>query len=567
MMQLLRRNLRGLRPAALFLLIAGAVIFLVSSPAPVKACWNIVEYQCFDVASQAMPWPWTHPAGTNRQWRRFPAVPPPYPGVTWGFEDRVYDTHNCPDDAIALWCVGYPPSNDPQYNDYVRSMDDYVTYGPINLAAATAASGSFWLYNRSEAVHDSVFWGCSTTPNLTTNATMNVAGVHYGLMTEDFELKTIDFEHVVNLASGDTVSMLGQTAVYVFWRFRSDANVTVEKGAFVDNVTIAYDDGGVDLISNGVALLQPDSDYVMYPVQSDTMFARYMWRSCGGGSGIYPAFHVTGKVYSRFDTLTVLDTVITQVTPGDNVTLYSHMWQNAYADSHWVRFKVDGLDEVVETLENNNTDEAGFYLQPPIAFTDFRWITPSTEIEVVNQTAWLRWEATDTSEAYLSFSVSSDSGTCSGTVLPGGNRPVRGLDSLSWNVVALPNGRVLWPFVRVTNPGWDSCMYAPYPIQINHSAVGERPEGGVPTEYFLDQNFPNPFNPTTEFRYGVAVGGYVTLKVYDVLGRQVTELVNGHRAPGNYVVPFDGANLTTGSYIYTLTTPEGTLSRKMMLMK
>jgi hypothetical protein len=568
MMQLLRRILRDLQPAALLLGLAGAVFLVVSTPTPVKACWNIIEYQCFNVTEQDMPWPWTHPVGTGRQWRRFPAVPPPAPGVTWGFQDRIFDTHNCPDDAISLWCVGYPPSNDPQYNDYARGMDDYVTYGPFSLAGASAAMATFWIYNRSEAAHDSAFWGASTTPTLNAPATMNIAGVHSGMMVDGFQQREIDFSHLVNLASGDTVSLLGQAAVYVFWRFRSDANAVVNKGAFLDNVTIAWDDGGVDLISNQISVLRPDSSSITYPAIDDSMFARYSWTTCTGGAGVYPPFHVTGKVYSRVDTVTVLDTIVTSVVPGVSQVVYSHYWVNTSADSHWVRFKVDALNNVNEVDEANNSAESSYYIAPPIQFTDFRWITPGTEPDTVNTTAILRWEAHDVLEATLTFFTSLDTFSCSGGMIPGGNNiPVRGLDSLSWNVAALPQGRVIHPFVRVVNPGFDSCLYAPFPIVIRHSAVTDRPDGGVPKEFFLQQNYPNPFNPSTELRYGIAVGGQVTLRVYDVLGRQVVELVNAERAPGSYAVNFDGSHLATGLYLYTLTSPEGTQSRKMMLMK
>lgn len=91
--------------------------------------------------------------------------------------------------------------------------------------------------------------------------------------------------------------------------------------------------------------------------------------------------------------------------------------------------------------------------------------------------------------------------------------------------------------------------------------------GLVPTRFFLEQNYPNPFNPQTELRYGVAKAGHVTLRVYNTLGREVATLVDGERSPGSYRMAFDGRGLATGVYIYTLSTPEGTFSRKMMLMK
>lgn len=89
----------------------------------------------------------------------------------------------------------------------------------------------------------------------------------------------------------------------------------------------------------------------------------------------------------------------------------------------------------------------------------------------------------------------------------------------------------------------------------------------IPKSFALHQNYPNPFNPATTIYYGVAIGGAVTLTVYDVLGREVRELVNERHAPGSYAIEFDGSSLAAGVYVYTLTTPEGALSKKMLLLK
>ena len=97
--------------------------------------------------------------------------------------------------------------------------------------------------------------------------------------------------------------------------------------------------------------------------------------------------------------------------------------------------------------------------------------------------------------------------------------------------------------------------------------MGDPVPGAIPDAYYLAQNYPNPFNPATEIRYGLATPGLVTLKVFDLLGREVTSLVNDRHEAGNYTVSFNGASLPSGLYMYVLTSPEGTVGRKMMLMK
>ncbi len=94
-----------------------------------------------------------------------------------------------------------------------------------------------------------------------------------------------------------------------------------------------------------------------------------------------------------------------------------------------------------------------------------------------------------------------------------------------------------------------------------------------PRSFGLSQNYPNPFNPTTNIEFRIAESGFVTLKVFDVLGREVVALVNEVKRSGRYEVVFDGRNLPSGVYFYRLTaTPHSgghTFSevRKLVLMK
>lgn len=83
----------------------------------------------------------------------------------------------------------------------------------------------------------------------------------------------------------------------------------------------------------------------------------------------------------------------------------------------------------------------------------------------------------------------------------------------------------------------------------------------------LNQNQPNPFNSTTLIKYYVPKTGSVKLSVYDIFGKEIKTLVNGVRGAGSYENSFDGSQLTSGVYFYTLTIEGSTQSRKMILMK
>jgi photosystem II stability/assembly factor-like uncharacterized protein len=89
----------------------------------------------------------------------------------------------------------------------------------------------------------------------------------------------------------------------------------------------------------------------------------------------------------------------------------------------------------------------------------------------------------------------------------------------------------------------------------------------LPTKYLLNQNYPNPFNPSTTIKYELPQSGFVSLKVYDILGREVQTLVNGNKIKGTYEVSFNGSNLASGVYLYKLKAGNFTSIKKMMLIK
>jgi hypothetical protein len=104
------------------------------------------------------------------------------------------------------------------------------------------------------------------------------------------------------------------------------------------------------------------------------------------------------------------------------------------------------------------------------------------------------------------------------------------------------------------------------------TGVKEIPNAGIPVTYGLDQNYPNPFNPSTTINFALPKSDIVSLKVYDVLGREVRTLVNERLNAGYQQVAWDGRNafgaqVASGMYIYRITAGEFTSSKKMMMLK
>jgi hypothetical protein len=101
---------------------------------------------------------------------------------------------------------------------------------------------------------------------------------------------------------------------------------------------------------------------------------------------------------------------------------------------------------------------------------------------------------------------------------------------------------------------------------LENSSAQKKEFEEIPNEYSII-NYPNPFNPTTVINYQLPVNGMVTLKIYDVLGKEIATLVNENKSAGYYNVEFNASGLPSGIYIYRLNANNFTESKKMLLMK
>ena len=89
----------------------------------------------------------------------------------------------------------------------------------------------------------------------------------------------------------------------------------------------------------------------------------------------------------------------------------------------------------------------------------------------------------------------------------------------------------------------------------------------VPENFSLSQNYPNPFNPSTKIKFAVPNSSFVKLAVYDMLGREVSSLVNGQLQPGTYEFEFDASGITSGTYFYRLSSESFSDIKKMIIIK
>lgn len=152
----------------------------------------------------------------------------------------------------------------------------------------------------------------------------------------------------------------------------------------------------------------------------------------------------------------------------------------------------------------------------------------------------------------------------------------RATDPVNWNTIGFVEGagtsteKINYTFAddkpvngrtnyRLKQVDFDGTFRIYGPVEVDFSGV---------STYSLEQNYPNPFNPTTVINFQLPVDGFVSLEVFDILGREVASLINNEwKETGVYRITFDASNLTSGMYVYKLISGSFTSTKKMMLLR
>jgi hypothetical protein len=123
--------------------------------------------------------------------------------------------------------------------------------------------------------------------------------------------------------------------------------------------------------------------------------------------------------------------------------------------------------------------------------------------------------------------------------------------------------------------GWSEVVYAIVEIGSIYTTIKydqdpvaiEEKKQTQPVSFFLNQNYPNPFNSSTIISYDLPVSTYVTLSIFDLLGREVQNLVDGHQSAGSYRVEFARPGLASGVYLYRIEAGEFVKTKKLLLLR
>jgi hypothetical protein len=186
-------------------------------------------------------------------------------------------------------------------------------------------------------------------------------------------------------------------------------------------------------------------------------------------------------------------------------------------------------------------------------------LSPPNGSIVNTLTPLLDWDSTVTATTYeLLFATDS---TCINMLF---NETVSSSD-YQFSTGSLETDTMYYWKIRSINDGGIGPWSDVFHFNIIVSAVEE--EGRYPKEMMLGQNYPNPFNPITSFQFSIANSQFTILKVYDVLGREVTSLVNERKEPGTYTVQWDAASQPSGIYFYRMQAGSFIETKKLLLIK
>jgi hypothetical protein len=222
--------------------------------------------------------------------------------------------------------------------------------------------------------------------------------------------------------------------------------------------------------------------------------------------------------------------------------LYSQNPGFVRTDPEWIFFHVDSIEAKSHATVTNP------YGSP----VDLRIVMTSSNIPP-------DWEGVGICDINLCYGVGED--TAIATYPPGNSQIYIYYAKLPGRTGSATS---TWKVERVSNPSQQS---APVTFGVTTAPIGIKQISSIVKEFNLSQNYPNPFNPVTKINFSIPSGEHVSLRVYDILGREVKVLVNENLSLGEYEVDFDASGLSSGMYYYSLRAGEHVSVKKMVLVK
>ncbi|MGA9291323.1 MAG: ScyD/ScyE family protein [Ignavibacteriaceae bacterium] len=240
-----------------------------------------------------------------------------------------------------------------------------------------------------------------------------------------------------------------------------------------------------------------------------------------------------------------------------------------YAASEHFAIKMRGMDngdnDIIVGTEDHN-DYVLFTGQNIAKYNEWRNIFIVRDKTVSNTTLW--WNGvsapSSASGANISISVPLGDSTASG----GGIGSTDNFPDLGRVLAKCDIAEIIVYDTVLSDPDQSTIeKYLSNKYNITVTGVEDSQNKNIPESYTLYQNYPNPFNPSTTIKFSIPQASFVTLNVYDILGKQITTLVNNEKPAGNYSINFNASNLPSGVYFYRMQAGSFASTKKFVLLK
>lgn len=365
---------------------------------------------------------------------------------------------------------------------------------------------------------------------LTYDVQFNTTGIFADLTPNVTGIPYYSYTFTSDLAGGTTY----------YWRVRSRLGADVSDYSAIQSFTV-----------NATAFGTIPTPVLSYPVGGVLVYTtspQLNWYTGTGGTYLYRlrySVNVDMSDSTLVDSLSNLYYALAGLTPGQ-----TYYWQvQAFSGSN------SGAWSAPTSFSVNS----GSAPVVPIV------ITPSSGMKVSGQNIALTWRIPESVQGLSYEIIISDN--------PLMNNPtvVNNISQLQ-NIVGQLNGSNYYWKVRSKNANGVYSSYSSTAFFKTNNATDIADLTTIPVKYEISQNYPNPFNPSTSIKFGIPEAGLVSIKIYDILGREVKSLLNEEMKAGSYVINWNGDDnsnnkLASGNYFLRITSGTYTNTIKMMLLK
>ncbi|HTY10208.1 MAG TPA: T9SS type A sorting domain-containing protein [Bacteroidota bacterium] len=333
-----------------------------------------------------------------------------------------------------------------------------------------------------------------------------------------------------------------------------------------DGGTWNLDTAGASLLRTGVLSIDENGGQHLGTSQWGSSYPSLLFTKAPGGSWVFDTVGFMSSNYSftysmASDHHGYLYITGSYFTTGGSVQVNGRVMRRPIAGGAW-RVDTTGLPSSVNYLSNLAPDKDGNMMglagSTLYKRTNGVWGTVPLPARAAGLFYYINQFTVDSAGTiFASFSsFLSGGGGIYSTTDGGTSWTFAGLDSLTVNEM-----------ISYGDSTYVSTDRGLFVITRNTVGTGVRTSPVTPSVFALEQNYPNPFNPATNVRFTIGSQQFVTLKIYDILGREVSTLVHVIMQAGNYTVPWNASNCSSGIYFYQLKAGDFIQTKKMILMK